>query len=272
MESIGGAGSKLAQAFLQKKLLERQESWKRKEFGLREALVAARTEEPLSGSDLLNRWRLEQLGKMTPEQQQQYMLKPPVSITMPTGQALLTPPKRLAMAEADYEKKIAQEPLTPTELKGVKATIQEIMGEGRALPFGARLGAALSQDDMSSKWEEAMEAIGYAGRNKIQQKQVESEFDRYIATLNKGKGIGVLKGQYQWNRSKYGLKKAMKQPERYPMRQSPILQAPKKDEIFYRGPNITKEQFKSTYRRLNPQQKQAYINSEWRPEFGRNLD
>lgn len=41
---------------------------------------------------------------------------------------------------------------------------------------------------------------------------------------------------------------------------------------FYRGPNITKEQFDSTFRMLKtPKQKQQYINDSWRPEFGRYL-
>lgn len=215
-----------------------------------------------SGADMLSRWRLEQLGKMTPEQRQQYMLKPPVSITMPTGQLLLTPEQRQMGAEADFEKKIAQEPLTPTELKGVKATIGEIMGTGRGLPFGIRLGAALSQDDMSGKWEEVMESTGYSARAKIQQKQIESEFDRYITTLNKGKGIGVLKGQYQWDRKKYKTGEITRQIKSI---------EPQTKGLTKFGAPTTREQFNRTYQRLKPEDRQAYIDAHWRPEFGRHL-
>ena len=48
-----------------------------------------------------------------------------------------------------------------------------------------------------------MEATGYSARPKVQQKQIEREFDQRVQILNKGKGVGVLANQYQWDRKKY---------------------------------------------------------------------
>ena len=138
----------------------------------------------------------------TPEQIEDYKGRvggPLVQI----GEKLLSPEQRQEVAEADYREKLTTKALTPTEMKGVQTTIKDIMGEGQTLPFGIRPGPAISQENMSAKWKETMESTGYAGRNKIQQKQIEREFDRYIAMLNKGKGAGVLKGQYKWDRRKY---------------------------------------------------------------------
>ena len=97
--------------------------------------------------------------------------------------------------------------LTPTEQKGVQATIDSIVGGPKALPFGIRGGAAVSQEQVEQLWESTIEATGYVGRGKIQQKQIENAFDRKIATLNKGKGIGVLANQYQWDRKKWETSK-----------------------------------------------------------------
>lgn len=178
------------------------------------------------------------------------------------GERLLSPEKRQELAEAEYEKGLTTKPLTPTEKKGVQATITEVMGERRTIPFGIRPGAAYSQEEMNRKWEETIEATGYAGRSKVQQKQIEGEFDRHIAMLNKGKGLGVLKGQYQWNRKKYkigGITGQTKSIE------------PQTKGLTEFGAPTTKEQFNRTYQRLKPENKQAYINKHWRPEFGRHL-
>lgn len=182
------------------------------------------------------------------------------------GERLLPPEDRIRGAQADLEKKLAQEPMTPTEIKGVQTTIKEIMGEGETLPFGARLGPALSQEDMNTRWESAMEATGYEGRNEVQKKQINNEFDRHIAILNKGKGLGTLKGQYQWDRRKYGMGTTREIPKRLPQtRTSPNIVA------SYMRPR-TKAQFDSTLRSLAPKDKQAYINKYWRPEFGSHID
>lgn len=119
------------------------------------------------------------------------------------GQSLLSPEKRREVAEAEYEEKLTTKPLTPTEQKGVKATIVDIVGEKMAKLKGIWPGAYFSQKDMEKKWENAMEATGYVGRSKVQQKQIENEFDRYVSMLNKGKGTTTLAGQYQWDRKEY---------------------------------------------------------------------
>lgn len=128
------------------------------------------------------------------------------------GERLLPPEDRLRGARADLEKKLAQKRLTPTDLKSVRDTIKEIMGEAKALPFGAKPGYALKQGDMNLRWESAMESTGYDALDKVAQKQIENEFDRYVAMLNKGKGAGVLKGQYQWDRRKYKTQERTLEP------------------------------------------------------------
>ena len=131
-------------------------------------------------------------------------------VSIETGQGLLSPKKREDIAQAEYEAKTTRKPLTVTEQKGVNSTVKEILGESKALPFGLRRGAAVTQEDMNRKWENTMEATGYTGRNEVQQKQIENEFDRQVGVLNKGKGVGVLANQYQWDRKKYKAFNKMK--------------------------------------------------------------
>jgi hypothetical protein len=111
------------------------------------------------------------------------------------GEKLLKPEQRLIAAEKAFKQKIRGEPLSPTEKKGVKTTIGEILGEGKALPFGVRPGPALTQEDMNKLWENTMEATGYSGRDTTAQKQIEQEFDMQVkvqrsrnATRTKNRG------------------------------------------------------------------------------------
>lgn len=122
---------------------------------------------------------------------------------LPGGFQFLTPAERKTQARAELKKKVAPKALTPTEQKGVQATVDSIVGESKVLPFGAKPGPALKQEDVGKLWESTMEATGYIGRDRLQQRQIENAFDRKIAVLNKGKGIGVLAKQYQWSRSLY---------------------------------------------------------------------
>ena len=64
-------------------------------------------------------------------------------------------------------------------------------------------GAKYKQEDVEKMWEHTIEESGYYGRSEIAQRQIRAEFDRHIATLNKGKGIGVLAKQYEWDRKKW---------------------------------------------------------------------
>ncbi len=118
---------------------------------------------------------------------------------------LLTPEERVEKAKAPLKK-----PLTSTEVKGVDATINAILGEPKALPFGVRPGAAISQSKMEILWEQTIEETGYNGRGKIAKKQIEARFDRRIKELNRGKGLGVLANQYEWSRTKWEAKQNLK--------------------------------------------------------------
>lgn len=129
----------------------------------------------------------------------------------------LTEDEQVAQAKAQLEKKIAPKPLTPTEQKGVRTTVNTVLTESgitggvdskgeliaKALPFGIRGGAAVNQETIGKLWEQTKVETGYSGRNKIQKRQIEVAFDRQIAVLNKGKGIATLSGQYQWNRKQW---------------------------------------------------------------------
>ena len=125
-------------------------------------------------------------------------------VKIETGQALLTPEQRKTQAEAEHRRKLAQKRLTPTDLKSARDTIKEIVGTAKELPFGVRGGPALKQEDMGLKWESVMASTGYDALDEVAQKQIENEFDRYVGVLNKGKGTLTLRGQYQWDRRKYG--------------------------------------------------------------------
>jgi hypothetical protein len=153
------------------------------------------------------RWRQYQIAKATGDTDtaNRLLSSALVNINVPTGQELLSEPERRARAKKEQEKIMGGQPLSPTDQKGVKATIEEILGEGKTLPFGILPGAALKQEDMNKLWEEAMEATGYSGRGGVAQKQIEQEFDMQVKTLNKGKGLGKLAKQYQWDRRKYEL-------------------------------------------------------------------
>jgi hypothetical protein len=111
---------------------------------------------------------------------------------------VLTPEERAEQARQPLVK-----PLTPTEIKGVDSVVNSILGGPKTLPFGIRGGAAVPQSKMNELWEQTMLETGYEGRSKIAQKQIESRFDRKVRELNKGKGLGVLANQYQWDRKKY---------------------------------------------------------------------
>lgn len=114
---------------------------------------------------------------------------------------ILTPEQRKTKAT-----QVLKKPLTTTEVKGVDTIIGAVVGESKPLPFGAKRGAAVKQADTEKMWEQVAEETGYNGRSRIAQKQIESRFDRKIATLNKGKGVGVLANQYQWSRKKWEVK------------------------------------------------------------------
>ena len=123
---------------------------------------------------------------------------------LPGASRFLTPSERTEQAKQPLTK-----PLTPTESKGVEATIDSILGKPKTLLsglFGIRPGAAIPQSAMEQLWEQTMLETGYDGRSKIAKKEIESRFDRKVRVLNVGKGVGVLANQYQWNRSKYKAK------------------------------------------------------------------
>lgn len=129
----------------------------------------------------------------------------------------LTPEERPIQARAELAKRIAPKALTPTEQKGVQVTVRSVLVEsgltggldskgeliGKAVPFGVRRGAAVSQERIGQLWEQVMESTGYTSRDRGQQRQIDAVFDRQIKVLNKGKGITILKNQYQWNRALY---------------------------------------------------------------------
>ena len=150
-----------------------------------------------------------------------------------TGERLLSPDKQLNIAEMDYEEKVKGKPLTSTEAKGVQTTIKEIVGSNKTLPFGIMPGEALEQSNMERLWESVMESTGYEGRGLVAQKQIENEFDRQVATLNRGKGVGVLANQYQWDRNKYEsqIKSEPKTPPVAPRPELNILWPKLSDEI-----------------------------------------
>jgi len=115
-------------------------------------------------------------------------------------------PSDVAGEYRDVQIKGRPQPLTPTEQKGVRATVEEIVGKERGKLWGIKPGAAIKQEQMEKIWENVMDSTGYSVRSPAAQKQIEQEFDRYIAMLNKGKGTFVLANQYQWDRSKYKKK------------------------------------------------------------------
>lgn len=118
---------------------------------------------------------------------------------------LLTPKERIEQAQ-----QVLKRPLTSTEIKGVDVIVKAISGEPKPIPFGIRGGAAVPQGKMEALWEQTMLETGYRGRSKIAQKQIESRFDRRIKELNRGKGLGVLANQYQWDRKKWEAKQNLK--------------------------------------------------------------
>ncbi|KKM91007.1 hypothetical protein LCGC14_1232880 [marine sediment metagenome] len=123
---------------------------------------------------------------------------------LPGQSRFLSPSERVEQAKQPLTR-----PLTPTETKGVDVAINSILGKPKSLLsglFGIRPGAAIPQNVMEQLWEQAMLETGYDGRSKIAKKQIESQFDRRVRDLNKGKGVGVLANQYQWNRGKYNAK------------------------------------------------------------------
>lgn len=118
---------------------------------------------------------------------------------------LLTPEQRREQAQ-----QVLKKPLNSTEIKGVDTIVKAILGEPRPMPFGIRGGAAISQSKIETLWEQMMLETGYSGRSKIAQKQIESRFDRRIKELNRGKGLGVLANQYQWDRKKWEAKQNLR--------------------------------------------------------------
>ena len=120
---------------------------------------------------------------------------------LPGASRFLTPAERKEQAKQPLRK-----PLTSTEVKGVDATVEAILPKPKSLPFGVRRGPAVKQSEMEASWEQVMLETGYEGRSKVAQKQIESRFDRKVNQLNKGKGVGVLGNQYQWDRKKWEKK------------------------------------------------------------------
>jgi len=120
---------------------------------------------------------------------------------------LLTPGERVAKAKAPLRKA-----LTPTEAKGVDVIIEQVVPQIKPpvdlpilklIPGGMGPGPKYAQEDVGKMWEQVIEETGYYGRSEVAQRQIRAKFDRHIATLNKGKGIGVLAKQYEWSRKKW---------------------------------------------------------------------
>lgn len=156
----------------------------------------------------LNRQNLliqkSQQGTITPEEKKELSRSLQVNRPLiefgkaPASAQFLTPEERIEKAQQPLKK-----PLSSTEVKGVDITVNTILGEPKVLPFGLKRGAAVSQKSMDALWEQTMRETGYEGRGKVAKGQIASRFDRRVRELNKGKGIGVLANQYQWNRKTY---------------------------------------------------------------------
>lgn len=162
-------------------------------------------------------------GQRTPDQQKTIddVIRPKGPLVqiggLPGGFQFLTPEEQKTQAISELKKKVAPKALTPTEQKGVQSTVRSVLIEsgltggldvdgellGKKVPFGLLPGAAVSQERIGQLWEQVMESTGYASRDRGQQRQIDAVFDRQIAVINKGKGIGVLAKQYEWSRSLY---------------------------------------------------------------------
>lgn len=81
-----------------------------------------------SATQSLNRWRLNKLMNMSPEQQEQYLLKPPVSINMPTGQQLLDQDQRQEVADTEFSDKVG---LSASEKNLARKSAEEILKGAR---------------------------------------------------------------------------------------------------------------------------------------------
>lgn len=138
--------------------------------------------------------------------------------TAPPGHKYLTEPERVELARKGLNK-----PLTPVEKKGITATIEGVVPAIKkrlsdlivpTLPPSPdiprisqwALAPEYLQGDIEKMWEQVMEETGYRGMGKVAQKQIEAEFDRYIKTLNKSKGVTKLANQYEWDRKKWEAK------------------------------------------------------------------
>lgn len=89
----GSAIGKALMNYMQGKQIKKREGLEEQQFGIESALMQSQTQrhlaeaeearrpKELSGADMLNRWRLEQLGKYSPQEQKQYLLKPSTSVT-----------------------------------------------------------------------------------------------------------------------------------------------------------------------------------------------
>lgn len=146
-------------------------------------------------------------GTATPEEADE--LKSSLQINRPLVEFGKLPGSAQYLTEEERKEQAKQplnKPLSNVETKGVSTTIKSILGDRKTLPFGLKPGAAVSQSNMESLWEQTIEETGYAGRGRVAKKQIESRFDREVTALNKGKGLGVLANQYEWDRKKWEAK------------------------------------------------------------------